>query len=116
MKVESVEIYSDASNMAVMKHPGRAFPGVLVQGDTLHSMVASLRYVIGNGDCLPEEAAGRLREVVEGMEDMLRHYRSVLIANQIPLPFRDYGKGETREALHCLSRGVGSRGMYDAAR
>lgn len=89
MKVESVEIYSDATNMAVMKHPGRAYPGVLVQGDTLHSMVASLRYVIGNGDCLPDEAAGRLQEVAERLEDMLTHYRSVLAANQIQLPFSD---------------------------
>ena len=89
MKTESVEIYSDASNMAVMKHPGRAFPGVLVQGDTLHSMVASLRYVVGNGGCLDEEAAGRLREVAERMEGMLTHYRSVLVAHHIELPFRD---------------------------
>jgi hypothetical protein len=83
MKVESVEIYSDATNMAVVKHPGRAYPGVLVQGDTLHSMVASL------GDCLPDEAAGRLQEVAERLEDMLTHYRSVLAANQIQLPFSD---------------------------
>jgi uncharacterized protein DUF6959 len=89
MEIESVEIYSDASNMAVMKHPGRAFPGVLVQGDTLHTMVASLRYVIGNGGCLNEEAAGRLREVVERLEGMLAHYRSVLVANHMQLPFRE---------------------------
>ncbi len=38
MHTESVEIYSDATNSAVMRHPGRRFPGVLVQGDTLHSM------------------------------------------------------------------------------
>ena len=89
MKMESVEIYSDASNKAVIRHPGRAFPGVLVQGDTLHGMVASLRYVMGNGAGLDEESAGRLREVAERMEEMLAHYRSVLTANHIRLPFRD---------------------------
>ena len=89
MKIESVEIYSDASNMAVVKHPGRAFPGMLVQGDTLHTMVASLRYVIGNADCLGEEPAGRLGEVAERLEEMLTHYRAVLVAHQIPLPFSD---------------------------
>jgi hypothetical protein len=36
MHVESVEIYSDATNAAIMRHPGRHFPGVLVQGDTLY--------------------------------------------------------------------------------
>jgi hypothetical protein len=89
MKVESVEIYSDASNMAVMKHSGRAFPGVLVHGDTLHAMAAPLRYVIANAGCLDEEAAGRLREVAERLEGMLAHYRSVLVAHQIELSFRD---------------------------
>ena len=38
MHVESVEIYSDATNAAVMRHPGRRFPGMLIQGDTLHSL------------------------------------------------------------------------------
>jgi hypothetical protein len=84
-----VEIYSAASNMSVIRHPGRAFPGVLVQGDTLHGMVGSLRYVLGTGACLDEESAGRLREVAERMEDMLAHYRSVLAANHIQFPFRD---------------------------
>jgi uncharacterized protein DUF6959 len=88
MKMESVEIYSDASNQVVIKHPGRAFPGVLVQGDTLHGMVA-LRNVMENGACLGEEPAGRLREVAVRMEEMLAHYQSVLTANHIQLPFRD---------------------------
>ena len=89
MKTESVKVCSNAPNVGVMKHPGRAFPGVLIQGDSLHSMVASLRYVTGNGACLEEEAAGRLREVAERLEDMLTHYRSVLVAHHIELPFRD---------------------------
>src|SRR5262245_1747536 len=38
MHVEQVEIYSDVSNAAVMRHPGRRFPGVLVQGDTLYTL------------------------------------------------------------------------------
>ncbi len=89
MKIESVEIYSDAPNNAVMRHPGRKFPGILLQGDNLHVMVASLRYVMANDASLDKEPAGRLREVAERMEEMLAHYRSVLTANHIQLPFRD---------------------------
>jgi hypothetical protein len=89
MKIESVEIYSDVANAAIMRHPGRRLPGILVQGDTLHAMVASLRYVMANSTCLEEEPAGRLQEVTERMEEMLAHYRSVLTANHIQLPFRD---------------------------
>lgn len=36
MHVEPVEIYSDLSNGAIMRHPGRRFPGVLIQGDSLY--------------------------------------------------------------------------------
>ena len=89
MKIESVEIYSDAANAAILQHPGRRFPGILVQGDTLHAMVASLRYVMGNSACLEEEPTDRLRELTERMEEMLANYRSVLTANDIKLPFRD---------------------------
>jgi len=35
MRTENVEILSDRTNTAVMRHPGRRFPGVLVQGDSL---------------------------------------------------------------------------------
>ncbi len=38
MRKEYVEIYSNATNMAVMRYPVRRFPGVLVQGDTLSGM------------------------------------------------------------------------------
>jgi hypothetical protein len=90
MKIESVEIYSYASNQAVMRHPGRAFfPGVWVQGDTLQSMTGSLRYVIENSACLNEKTAVRLREVSEQMEELLAYYRSVLTAHGILLPFGD---------------------------
>jgi hypothetical protein len=90
MKMESVAIFcSDALNAQVVRHPGRRFPGNLVQGDTLHAMVASLRCVMENGAGLDEEPAGRLREVAERMEELLAHYRSALTANRIQLPFRD---------------------------
>lgn len=38
MRTESVEIYSDETNRAVIRHPGRKFPGVLIQGDTLFTL------------------------------------------------------------------------------
>lgn len=38
MRSEDVEIFSDMTNAAVMRHPGRKFPGVLIQGDTLYTL------------------------------------------------------------------------------
>src|SRR5215467_14557846 len=41
MRVDQVEIFSDATNAAVMRHPDRRFPGLLVQGDTLSTLYQS---------------------------------------------------------------------------
>lgn len=38
MHTETVEIYSDKTNAVVLRHSGRKFPGVLVQGDSLHAL------------------------------------------------------------------------------
>lgn len=54
MKRVEVEIYSDASNLAVMRHPGRRLPGSLIQGDSLLILVQEAEelcaVVRGSGD------------------------------------------------------------------
>jgi hypothetical protein len=52
MHIEPVEIYSDASNAAVMRHPGRRFPGVLLQGDTLSILVRQAASVAEQAETL----------------------------------------------------------------
>ena len=71
-----------------MRHPGRRFPGVLIQGDTLASLVNRLdaiRRQIGGA----EEAAAELADVHEHMKELLLHYRNVLLSHSMELPFRD---------------------------
>jgi hypothetical protein len=46
MKTELVEIYSDASNLAVIRHPNRRFPGVLIQGDSLFILVEEAKEIL----------------------------------------------------------------------
>ena len=87
MHIEPVEIYSDASNAAVMRHPGRQFPGCLIQGDSLHSLAGSLAVVQAEADCLSEEAAGELELVVERLTQLLEHYKTTLASHNLELPF-----------------------------
>jgi predicted RNase H-like HicB family nuclease len=87
MRKESVEIYSDASNAAVLRHPGRSYPGVLLQGDTLQTLVQSLQVVLAESPSLSEEASDELSDVVERLEEFLAHYKSVLREHSIDLPF-----------------------------
>ncbi|WP_371933305.1 DUF6959 family protein [Ruegeria discodermiae] len=46
MREELVEIYSDETNATVLRHPRRKFPGVLLQGDTLHNICQRLDFAL----------------------------------------------------------------------
>ena len=69
MKELSVLLYGEQTNNAVLKLPGRKYPGVLVQGDTLKNLldtgelVASLASQQENND---------LKDEAEGLVEMLR--------------------------------------------
>ena len=90
MKKEEVEIFSDTTNQAVMKHPGRNYPGLLMQGDTLYSICRDLDDVcreIKNGNT--NEAFEELNELRNSMWERLNHYKVVLGEHGIELPFSE---------------------------
>jgi hypothetical protein len=88
MRVEPIEIYSDETNAAIMRHPGRHFPGFLFQGDTLYSLCLQADEVcasIGRG------AAGfdQANSLRNKLWSALNHYKSVLDEHGIRLPFSE---------------------------
>ena len=88
MKEEKVEIYSDASNIAVMRHPRRSFPGSLIQGDSLFillQLVKEAQEELAKGES--ENAAEVLEELSELLEGRLKHYEEVLESHGIELPY-----------------------------
>ncbi len=87
MRKEDVEIYSDATNMAVMRLPGRRFPGVLIQGDTLSGIVQELGEVLFEKSRLSEDTAIGLDALYELLSGMLKHYSAVLDEHGTKLPF-----------------------------
>ena len=87
MHVESVEIYSDAINASVMRHPGRRFPGVLVQGDTLNSLVAQATSIAQQANALDEESRDELEDLLEKVRGLLDHYEETLLEHGLELPF-----------------------------
>ncbi len=90
MKVEPVEIYSDASNAAVMRHPGRKFPGVLVQGDTLYSWCVSLDELCRTARAqLGEGEFAELNNLRNSLWGKLNHYKVVLGEHDLSLPFSE---------------------------
>ncbi len=86
MRLESVEIYSDATNAAVMRHPGRRFPGLLMQGDTLYALCKSADEIcqaMGRGSAGFDEA----NEIRNRLWELLNHYKATLDSHGLPLPF-----------------------------
>jgi hypothetical protein len=90
MRTATVEILSDATNAAVLRHPDRKFPGVLVQGDTLYALCvaadASCR-TIKPQTC--DEAYEEINDLRNRLWSLLNHYKSVLHDHQLPLPFTE---------------------------
>ena len=79
MREETVEIYSDASNYAIMRHPGRNYPGTLIQGDSLSilcNLADDARQKFDKGDL--EETVAVLDEVREMLWGRLQHYKEVM--------------------------------------
>jgi hypothetical protein len=88
MRVEPVEIYSDATNAAIMRHPGRHFPGFLIQGDSLYVLCRRADEVcasIGRG-APGFDVANELRNALWAS---LNHYKAVLVEHQLPIPFNE---------------------------
>jgi predicted RNase H-like HicB family nuclease len=88
MRIENVEIYSDRSNAAVMRHPGRRFPGMLVQGDALSELCRQADLACAEAEgVLSEDGYGELDDLREKLRAWLDEYTQVLQAHGLPLPF-----------------------------
>lgn len=86
MRTETVEIYSDAVNGAIMRHPGRRFPGMLIQGDTLHSLSQMAAGAFAAAE--PESDQWYdLKELVEGLQSRVDFYSQVLREHGLDFPF-----------------------------
>ncbi len=82
MRTETVEIYSDKTNRAVMRHPGRNFPGVLIQGDTLFNLC-----IMADEACAKAGSNEDMERLRDALWDLLLHYKIVLGEHDIRLPF-----------------------------
>jgi len=90
MHTESVDIYSDDTNNAVMRHPGRRFPGVLIQGDSLYSMCQAADKICSSArDVLLPETYAELNALRNALWIRLAHYKSILLEHGLPLPFSE---------------------------
>jgi hypothetical protein len=85
---EHAELLSPPANFAVVQLPGRKFPGVVFQGDSLYMLMKNLHEM---GEAAAKHADEKLNadfeEVVEMLDEVVRHYESVCRIRCIPLPY-----------------------------
>lgn len=88
MRRETVDIFSDPPGVAVVRHPGRNAPGVLVQGDILHALCQQADRACAGVD-RHADGYGDLNRLRNTLQDMLTRYKQVLGEHDLPLPFKD---------------------------
>lgn len=92
MEQKTMKVFSETSNYGVVRMPGRSFPGVVVQGDSLAILCRLARSVkqrvaLAKDSELVDDAS----ELIELLEDRLRHYEEVLAEHGIKLPYTKLG-------------------------
>ena len=86
-KIE-VDSLSATINAAVIRLPGRQFPGIVIQGDSLKILADSVNELrrLAEGSAVPEleEAALELAQILAGYQGA---YEDALRKNNLPLPY-----------------------------
>ena len=84
-----IEILSEQTNAAVVRMPGRRFPGVVIQGDDLNSLHVFATMVVR--DLKDAGAPEQVRGIAEMLDERLRayliHYEQVLAKHGFSLPY-----------------------------
>jgi uncharacterized protein DUF6959 len=87
-RATQLEMWSEQVNSAVVRVPGRRFPGVVIQGDSLSILFDLAMYVTEH---LPRSAdpelSGAAEELAEKLFHHVRNYESVLGARGVSLPY-----------------------------
>lgn len=88
MERVEAELFTDGGNNAVVRLPGRRYPGVLIQGDSLAILrgdVAEAVEAFDQGDVAgARESAGPL---LADLVALLTRYTDALEAHEIPRPY-----------------------------
>jgi hypothetical protein len=90
MRIEQLEVYADDVNYAVIKPPGRRFPGAVIQGDSLAILcrkVVMIAKSVRDGAAVGDDFRGELEDVVDSLVGRLLHYQAVLRMHNIKLPY-----------------------------
>lgn len=88
MEYMELEVYSQSINRGVVKMPSQGFPGLLLQGETLSTLLKLAKTIddasqpTGNAELSAASA-----ELKDTLQQLVAHYESTLKRHNIPLPY-----------------------------
>ncbi|MBZ3908192.1 MULTISPECIES: DUF6959 family protein [Streptomyces] len=88
MEHVEAELFTDGGNDAVVRLPGRRFPGVLIQGDSLHILRSDMAEVVEaceRGDLT--EAGDSAALLLASLDTLLTRYATALERHEIQRPY-----------------------------
>jgi hypothetical protein len=88
MTEDSPKLLSHIPNSGIVHLPGRKFPGIVMQGDSLFSLLHGLRYLLERfKECKDEEHYFETLMIAETLYAQLLHYEETLSKHGMSLPY-----------------------------
>ena len=88
MASETAQILSHIPNSGIVQLPGRRFPGIVIQGDTLSNMFDGARYLLAEFKrARDEERYFETLMFAEQLQGQLLHYEETLAKHAMSLPY-----------------------------
>src|SRR4051812_29061752 len=92
VKQLEMRVIGEEVNAAVVQHPGRRFPGILIQGDSLSILCSHARQLtIDLAEARLEDAAESATELRELLDGYRAAYERAMDAEGLALPYSRRG-------------------------
>jgi hypothetical protein len=88
MEYMELEVYSQSIDRGVIRMPSQGFPGLLLQGETLSSLLRLAKVAYEKSQNTDDtELIETSRELKDTIQKLVSHFESTLGRHNIPLPY-----------------------------
>lgn len=98
-----VEVWSTSTNGSLVRMPGRRYPGVVIQGDSLSVLFDRAMWLVERAaETRDMEGLGVAVELAEQLHAQAEHYEAVLAARGVDLPYVRRPRRSPRQFLYAI--------------
>jgi hypothetical protein len=88
MEYMQLEVYSQSINRGIVKMPSQNFPGLLLQGEMLSTLLGLARLTYEKSEKTSDtELIDTARELRDNLQNLVSHYETTLRKHNVPLPY-----------------------------